>query len=60
MKIKKYRLRFDKSLIDLFLPIAGWTLLTFLTLGLATPFFIMYIIKITINNTVIEHYNTID
>ncbi|WP_042151986.1 MULTISPECIES: hypothetical protein [unclassified Pseudoalteromonas] len=60
MKIKKYRLRFDKSLMDLFLPITGWTLLTLVTFGLATPFFIIYIIKITINNTVIEHYNTID
>lgn len=33
MKIKKYRLRFDKSLMDLFLPITGWTLLTLVTLA---------------------------
>ncbi|WP_425439286.1 DUF6693 family protein [Pseudoalteromonas denitrificans] len=60
MKVKKYRLRLEKSLIDIFLPVLGWIFLCFITFGLAIPFFLFYMVKIVINNTVIEHYNTLD
>jgi hypothetical protein len=60
MKVKKYRLRFEKSLIDMIVPVLGWIFLSFITVGVAVPFFLLYIIKVTINNTTVEHYNTIE
>ncbi len=60
MKIKKYRLRFEKPLLDFLFPTLGWALICFFSLGLLLPLFFIYILKVAINNTVIEHYNTID
>ncbi|PAJ75614.1 hypothetical protein CJF42_04670 [Pseudoalteromonas sp. NBT06-2] len=60
MKIKKYRFRFEKSLVDMFLPLLGWGILCFISFGLMLPLFFIYILKVVINNTVVEHYNTVE
>lgn len=45
----KYELNVD--FLDVFLFLILWVILTFFTLGLATPFFLFYLIRFIVNNT---------
>lgn len=48
------KLRCNVGIGESFLFLIGWTLLTFITFGLAAPFFIFSLIKFMINRTTIE------
>ena len=49
--MKRYKFRCDLNVNDIFGKLVLWVLLGVITLGLATPFFYIYLARLVINNT---------
>jgi len=49
--MKRYKFRCDLNVNDIFGKLVLWVLLCVITLGLATPFFYIYLARLVINNT---------
>ena len=49
--MKTYKFRCDLNVNDIFGKLVLWVLLCVVTLGLASPFFYIYLARLVINNT---------
>ncbi|AOT07045.1 DUF6693 family protein [Pseudoalteromonas luteoviolacea] len=55
-----YKFNINLKFTDVLIPILLWQILVVLTFGVALPFFILYLIKLVLNNLTVKKYSISD
>ncbi|TMP26133.1 hypothetical protein CWB99_19310 [Pseudoalteromonas rubra] len=55
-----YKFNLNLKFSDVFIPILLWQLVVVMTFGIALPFFLLYLIKLVLNNLTVKKYSISD